>query len=64
MADCRVYDWVMKSTTPTKRPIYISPTAHKALKQFSLDKDIKISAAAEMAVVAMISKAAKKAASK
>ena len=64
MADRRLYHWFMKSPTPTKRPIYISPTAHKALKQFSLDKDIKISAAAEMAVVAMISKSTRKAAAK
>jgi hypothetical protein len=46
----------MKSPTPAKRPIYISPTAHKALKQFCVDRDMKLTAAADMAVVAMISR--------
>ena len=54
----------MKSPTTAKRPIYISPTTHNALQLFCASRDMKLTAAAEMAVVAMISKATRKAAAK
>jgi hypothetical protein len=54
----------MKSPTPAKRPIYISPSSHRALQLFAAARDMKLTAAAEMAVVAMTSKATRKAAAK
>jgi hypothetical protein len=54
----------MKSPTPAKRPIYISPSSHRALQLFAAARDIKLTAAAEMAVVAMTSKPTRKAAAK
>jgi hypothetical protein len=54
----------MKSPTPAKRPIYISPSSHQALQLFAAARDIKLTAAAEMAVVAMTSKPTRKAATK
>ena len=60
-----LYDGIhMKSPTPAKRPIYISPTTHNALQLFCAARDIKLTAAAEMAVVAMIAKSTRKAAAK
>ena len=64
MPDRRVYDWFMKSPTPTKRPIYITVKTHKDLNLFCAARDLKLSAAAEKAVVDMISKSNRKAAAK
>jgi hypothetical protein len=52
----------MKSPTPAKRPIYIDPTNHTALRMFAAERGIKLTTAANLAVVAMIAKTKKAAA--
>ena len=55
----------MKSPTkPVKRPIYIDPINHTALKTFAASNRMKLTEAANMAVVAMTSKPTRKAAAK
>lgn len=65
MLACRVYDWFMKSPTPTRnRQIYIGPEQHAALRVYAAERQIKLSTAANLAVSALLAKAAKKAAAK
>lgn len=65
MADRRVYDWFMKSPTPTRnRQIYIGPDQHAALRVYAAERQIKLSAAANLAVSALLAKATRKAAAK
>ena len=55
----------MKSPTPTRnRQIYIGPDQHAALRVYAAERQIKLSAAANLAVSALLAKATRKAAAK